>query len=154
MCQTAWLMFLSQALLKMLFVFCPGKCGSAIFPCIPAKGPSAVATHAKRMPAAGRGSSWLLAAQLLVLDFFIRSVARRIPELGAGYSLAQSLCWLSRFPTAVRTSSFPRAAPRACPGTQLFLCRLGCELGRGCSKIYSTLTMPLCGPSEHTGTGT
>lgn len=36
------------------------------------------------MPAAGGGSSWLLAAQLLVLDFFIRSVARRILELGGG----------------------------------------------------------------------
>lgn len=80
-------------------------CGSAIFPCIPAPGPSAVATHAKRMPAAGGGSSWLLAAQLLVLGFFIRSVARRILEL------AQSLCCLPWFPTAVRTSSFRAASP-------------------------------------------
>lgn len=69
-------MFSSQALLKMLFVFCPGKCEGAIFPGIPDQGPSV---------AAGGDSSWLLAAQLLVLDFFIRSVARSISELGVGY---------------------------------------------------------------------
>lgn len=147
----------------MLFVFCPGKCGSAIFPCIPAQGPSAVATHAKRMPAAGRGSSWLLAAQLLVSDFFIRSVARRIPELGVGYSLAQSLCWLL-VPYSCKDKQLPQYCSMSLPWYPILLVsaflsgRLGCELGQDCSKIYSTLTMPLCGQtsghSEHTGTGT
>lgn len=76
-------MFSSQALLKVLFVSCPG----AIFACIPDQGPSV---------AAGGDSSWLLAAQLLVLDFFIRSEARSISELGVGhYSLVShvSLPW-------------------------------------------------------------
>lgn len=139
-CQAAWLMFSSQALLNMLFVFCPGKCGSAIFPYIPARGPSAVATHAKRMPAAGRGSSCLLAAQLLVLDFFTRSMARRI-SAGEG-AVTGSVLVLSH---SVPYSCEDKQLPQHCPGTQFFLVssflsgQLGCEPGQGWLILRSIL---------------